>query len=604
MKAREKLENKSKLKAERYPVFLLESRPQYKSLGFGYHRGEYYFGTKVFLEGRGFDAVVTSDKKIYINDFRWGRGKEPPEGKNEIKDQFGLRTKEGFYHEPLIGIFDNKAIDQFLNRDISNITLQNVFDKLVQLFKKYIYLEDETKYKVLALYRIAGFFMPVWEARARLFLHAEFGSAKSRLTNLLHHTGFNSINLGDWTPAFMQRIIQSTGGELCIDDFESLEEEKKCTTIRLIKVGYLKGFKAGKVADHTRIPETFDLFNSTILNNTLGLDCITADRCVTIRIPKVSKTTYDQEPNFKEPLYGELRRELYILGLSQAKLVAEVYSQIGSEKIHGRLLSIFKPELTIAKLLSEELFAEIEAWWFEEINQRDSTELADDWEFLAYEKIWQLLKDNPKIGYFQLQKEITGPLLDELFSYDERDVKRNKRKLESVVGRCLTRNPHFTSRCVNGRTEYKISKEKLIETLKAKRWLEAVENFRNEPEENKEEGTPLVVTEETIDDSVETNKEKKVKPNSTSSLSSTPSTSSTSSTNLENTQNNKVSSTNLSTKVGHVGLVGQERYVKTTNLIHQKCGCGTTSCVGWYRNKPVCQTCKQTLEANGEVVIC
>ena len=105
-------------------------------------------------------------------------------GVNEIKENFELdyNPENDFYHEGLTNIFTKDAINKWLYEDCSDITFGNVYDKLIILFKKYIYFEDETKYKLLALYRISGFFMFVWHTRARLFFWAEMGSGKSRFT--------------------------------------------------------------------------------------------------------------------------------------------------------------------------------------------------------------------------------------------------------------------------------------------------------------------------------------------------------------------------------------------------------------------------------------
>lgn len=56
-----------------------------------------------------------------------------------------------------------------------------------------------------------------------------------------------------------------------------------------------------------------------------------------------------------------------------------------------RNIFIIKPELTIAKLISDELFEQLEDWWIEEIEQRQNIDFETDWEFLAYKQIYKLL---------------------------------------------------------------------------------------------------------------------------------------------------------------------------------------------------------------------
>jgi len=463
--------------------FLREKRKKFESLGCGFLNGVYYFGTKLFKDGRGYDAIITSDKKLYIDKRVKIMGGW--DGENEIKSRFELNYKEDFYDESLDNIFSNEAVDKWLYTSCKDITLKNVYERLVSKFKEYIYLDDDRKYSLLACYRIAGFFMPVWRARARLFLYAELGTAKSRLTQIMHNTGFNSVSLGDWTLAYIKAIIESTRGETHIDDFETLPDELKNASIRLVKVGYMRGFKAGKMSDgEKRKPVVNDLFNTTTLNNTEGLDFISNDRCITIRIPKISKKEYDAEPKFEDSVWGELRNELYILGLKYPHKVSEEYDKIKSDKVNGRLLSIIKPELTIARLISDELYNELENFWVEEIGQRKTIDFETDWEFNAFKQIYKLLSTQSTdstpsthstlstTGYFTLLDDVVKPIGLEL--YNEEEFKKKKRSMSIVIGNSLKQKPIFRHRLVKGKTQYKVIFEHLKLLLMAKGFLNPI----------------------------------------------------------------------------------------------------------------------------------
>jgi hypothetical protein len=470
---------KEKPKSEdRIKSFLIEDRQKYESLGCGCLDGVYYFGTKLFREGKPYTAIITSDKKCYL----------AVEKINEISNYFGLNYKDNFYDEGLDNILSKEAIQKWLYEKTNDITLKSIYEKLVKIFKKYIYLDDERKYSLLACYRIASFFMPVWRARARLFLYAEMGSAKSRLTQIMHNTGFNSIALGDWTLAYLQRLIESTRGETHIDDYETLDEDKKNATTRLIKTGFMKGFKAGKISEgKNRKPETYDLFNTTTLNNTEGLDFISTDRCITIRIPKISKKEYDREPNFSEPIWKEVRDELYVLGLKYPQEVALTYEAITSDKIRGRLFFIIKPELTIAKLISEELYQQLEDFWSEEIEQRQNIDFETDWEFNALKQIYKLLSTHSTLSslsthstlstteYFSLLDEVVKPIGLDLYS--EEEFKSKKRSMSIIIGNALSRNPIFKKRQVKGKNQYKVSFEELVSLLQAKGFLKPIKEI-------------------------------------------------------------------------------------------------------------------------------
>jgi len=486
-KAVEIISKKKNTTEERIKSFLQEEPKKFESLGGGYHDGIYYFGTKVWKGSRPYTAIVTSDKKFYVNtlmciDKKWV-------GVNEIKALFGLNYRHEFYEEALDNLLSKEVIDKWIYGNTEEINFKSIYEKLIKIFKKYIYFEDKRKYSVVACYRIAGFFMPVWRARARLFLFGEYGTSKSRLTNILHNTGFNSVNLGDWTLAFLKTIIESTRGETHIDDFETLNEELKGATTRLVKVGYMKGFKAGKMSEGKRKPEVNDLFNTTTLNNTEGVDFISADRCVTIRIPKIAKKEYDIEPNFEHKIWKELREELYILGLKCPNEVKEVYENLKSDKIRGRLFSIIKPELTIAKLISDKLHKQIEEWWVGEIEQRSQIDYETDWEFLAFTQIYKVLSTfstsstlstlsthSTQDNYFNLFRQIIEPVGLSLYG-EETFQKKKKRSMSIIIGKILSRNPIFKKRQVKGVTQYTTSLKDFEALLEAKGFLEQIKQI-------------------------------------------------------------------------------------------------------------------------------
>lgn len=471
--------------------FLSEKRQKYDSLGCGCKDGVFYFGTKVFKDGQSYDAVVTSEKKLYVNTLR-KVGTKNYGGHNEIRHDFKLNYKDDFYEECLDHIFSKEAIEQWLFADCSKITIKAAYNELINLFKKYIYLDDQRKYSLLACYRIAGFFMPIWKARARLFIWAEPGTSKSRLTQILHNTGFNSIALGDWTLALMKATIESTRGETHIDDFETLPEELKNATIRLVKVGYMRGFKAGKMSDGVkRKPEVNDLFNTTTLNNTEGLDFISQDRCEILRIPKIANKKFDSEPDFDQEFWEKMRSQLYILGLKYPLQVKESYELVQSDKLRGRLLSIIKPELAIARLISDKVFNDIEEFWAEETDQSSSIDYESDWEFLAFKQIYKTLSTHSTNStnstlstlstsdYFTLLDDVVRPIGQAIYSDEE--FKKKKRSMSIFIGKSL-KDPRFKKRLVRGKTQFAIKWEDLIELLRAKNFLNPIKDILKEVE--------------------------------------------------------------------------------------------------------------------------
>jgi len=473
-------------KDKRYK-YLIEPRPKLKSLGCGYHNGVYYFGTTLWKGEQGHSTIITSDKEMYVNERI--KIKRDWVGENNIQTEFGLRYKNEFFDEFCEGIFTSEAIDKWLHGDCSKITLKNTAKKFIEINKKYIYCGEgdigETKHILLACYRLSGFFMSVWNAQARLFITSDMGGAKTRQTNILNHTGFNSVLVGEWTKSGIQRLIESTRGEIHIDDFETLDDEKKKDTLRFIKVGYMKGAVALKSGDSSGDwkPEAYNLYNLTTLNNIEGLDFITHDRCIPFRIPIIKDKKYDEEPNFKDKIWGDLRDELYILGLKDAKRVSEEYPKIQSDRINGRDLFIMKPTLTIAKLISKDWYDKLLDWWEEELTQTNTQlDLSTDWEFQAYVKIRKWIKNKgDDENWFFLSEDICKPIIKELYTSKDfglsEDIENKwKFKMATRIGHVLARNPRFKGRQFNGCKQYKTTFKQLEDYLKTKKYYDEIVN--------------------------------------------------------------------------------------------------------------------------------
>ena len=138
-----------------------------------------------------------------------------------------------------------------------------------------------------------------------------------------------------------------------------------------------------------------------------------------------------------------------MLGLKEATSVKATYETIKSDKVRGRLFLIFKPELTIAKLISKKLYEDLEDFWLQEIEQRDVIDYETDWHYLAFKKIYELNTDD----YFSLLEEVVKPI--GIFLYGE-DFPKKKRSMSTTIGNAIRRNPIFQRRIVNGKTQYKV----------------------------------------------------------------------------------------------------------------------------------------------------
>lgn len=496
-------EQKQVRREKRIQGVLLEEKPKYQSLGCGIHQDVYYFGTKVYEDSKGYDAVVTSDKKIYV---AW-------KNHNEIKDIFDLQYKWSFFEDSLEGVWSNKSIRDWLYGELEEQSFRANGEQLKAIYEKHIYFVDARIYKFVTCDNIANYFTPLWQSKGRQYSKAEKRSGKTNCSLIYVYTTFNPFFSSDFSPAFLFRVVESTCCTAVIDDFDELPEEPKKAIIQLARTGYKRGIKVGRISEgRTRQPQTFNLFSGMCINNTMGLDKITIDRCNTIRMLRTNK----QYPEPKETeTTKKIRDNLHILALQSWKGVKKQYEELEVSELTSRELERVKPILTIAKLIGEDWHSDILSWILEENQQQSIRDLRDDWEFLLLDEInRQLLtveQNNENHKWFQVKTDLTENLaipclkpaittIDGIEKPAPKDWGKQKKGLSSWIGKYLSAIPIFTSRMVKGRSQYKISREQFDAYIDAKGFA------------------------------INENNELDVRNASTSSTSSTTSTSSTSST--------------------------------------------------------------------------
>jgi len=103
---KEKMGSGYSLEQIKIQEMLKKPKPKFKSLGMGVHNDTFYFGSKIYDEnGSSFDAIITSDKKIYVN---WHFGWKST-GINQIRNHFGLNYRWEFFDSILDGTWITKV---------------------------------------------------------------------------------------------------------------------------------------------------------------------------------------------------------------------------------------------------------------------------------------------------------------------------------------------------------------------------------------------------------------------------------------------------------------------------------------------------------------
>ena len=266
----------AKLEKNKVQILLSKPKPKYQSLGIGIWNNVFYYGTKIYEEDRGYDAVITSDKKIYVN---W-------KNDNKIKKDFGLNYRFEFFDDLIDYTWSNKSIHEWLYGQPKIPTFKKIFGKIRLTNKKFMWYHDDRWHDFVSLDIIVSYFNEIFENRGRILIVAEKGSGKTRQSQIYQLFVFNPLMSPDWTKSALFRTIESTKGTPIIDNFDDVNEDLKNDIMCIFKQ-YKKGTKSVRTeGERKRKPVGYDLFCSMVLNNILGLKEVDEDRSNKIQLLK------------------------------------------------------------------------------------------------------------------------------------------------------------------------------------------------------------------------------------------------------------------------------------------------------------------------------
>ncbi len=444
---------------------LTKERPKIYQLKCGIHNKKFYYGTILYQKRKPRTVVITSDRECYVDWGFIGRQREP----NEIKEDYGLYYREDFEHDALDSHWSVEGIRKFLENKHEKKTITNIYQEVLKNNKEYMYYPDDITHEIVALDIISTYFMPCFSAKGRVFLEAEPGSGKTRQCTLYKFQAFNSIMSADITKASFFRIMEGTCGTLIVDDFDSISDEQKTDVKQHYKTGYKntsKSVRTGEGVGKKKKQETFRNYGHCVMNNTTGLDPISAERTIFLPIVKSERSVVNKDLLERDSRWKEITDALFTMGLLYWKEVRDVYEQLES-KLKGRELEISKPLLTIAQLISPELKERVENHLYHVLTRSKLVDIETDWGYLAFQEVKDM-RDGEKKPLTVIRDSIANKL------YDPNDFGFQKQAhgISTFLGKQFRKfDGIFKITPINGKnTLTLLSRRKLDEYMKVKRW--------------------------------------------------------------------------------------------------------------------------------------
>lgn len=442
-------------------LFLSREKPDYKSLAIGIHNNVFYLGTKILDGDKEVDAIITSDKKMYVG--------------KEIKDSFKLNFKYKFIR----GVLNHSVSNEIFNRwlydeclEEEHYSLEKIYEELLKINVTYVYHPDERVHKYIALDIIKTYFLPIWESIGRTLFKAERGSGKTRQAQIYSLLSFNAVSSPDISGASFFRVVESTNATIVIDDFDAIDEEKKWTIMQHIRTGYKKGGKTIRSEGKNHIPTSFNNFSHVIINNISGLDEVTENRCIVILMLKTEDNKLSAlKLKFNDLSWQILRDRLSICALSNWEKVERTYTNLEIIEFINRDLERSEAILVLAKCISEELYNEMLGFFKEKFTEEQIVDLHDNWEFLIYKYLYENVHEDKHIRY----EEICEAVCPSLFDVNDKDYKKLYKRFNYFLRKVFKDHILFKKRLINGKTEVFIKRKDLEKMIRLKNYKKHLE---------------------------------------------------------------------------------------------------------------------------------
>ena len=250
-------------------------------------------------------------------------------------------------------------IDNYSAGKVREPSAQELFQKVVELAKKYVDLETDADYTIIASWIIGTYFFPAFSAFSFLNLKSPKGSGKTQCLNFLQQVCFNPMKARASLPA-LREAMDSIRGTYLMDQADSLHRNNNGDLCDILTDSYKRagGQQRKMVSDSsgkTWKSEEFETYGPKVFASINQLPVDLRDRCVIVPLIRSGKNF--PSPDDNHITWREVRGELYKLLISSYGLVESTYAQKASEyrirpvvgKI-GRPLELWLPIETILHL--------------------------------------------------------------------------------------------------------------------------------------------------------------------------------------------------------------------------------------------------------------
>ena len=286
-------------------------------------------------------------------------------------------------------------IRNYLYGEPSELNNLEILNKIAKQYETYLYIRNPTWYKIHALWDLGTYLYQLFEAYPFFELRGIAGTGKTQAMTISAYITFNGGQImANPSESTLFRETDEVRGTKYFDEAEKLWVYNKSTKqyegdvrTELINASYTKEAKVPRQEKvlNKFVTKWYSPYSPTQLGSINGLYGATETRAITRITTKSSNNDNrgELEPaeDRQEDIWAEIRDMCYRFSLTNWKEIKKLYNNFPKDiGLKRRDYQIWKPLLTLAKFISENLFKEV-VEFAKEITERRTQDLITESSF-------------------------------------------------------------------------------------------------------------------------------------------------------------------------------------------------------------------------------
>jgi len=350
------------------------------------------------------------------------------------------------------------------NSTNSTKTMRKSLMKLLFLavFNKFFYYidADPDTQVLLSLWNIGTYFFPLFNAYPYIYLGGTKQSGKTTVLLVTNNIAFNAIPASNISVSSAFRLIDGLRPTLLLDETDSLSQAKNHPELRQILLGGYKNgtyiyraTQSGPKVDFN--VQRFEIYSPKMLANIRGLDDVLEDRAIPIILRRTKNKVFGDRSSelMSDDEFFYIRDLCYLNLLFNWKRIKKIYETMENEtNLKSREWELWKPLLCIAAAVDEAVYKRILRFSRKKSKEKLIENLTEQYDTLLMRALVELVEEN---AYYKLTK--IKSIFANQFEEDQQWIN------SKWIGRALKRLGFSNKRTVNGRREYLLKVDDVID---------------------------------------------------------------------------------------------------------------------------------------------